>query len=313
MQNKIIKSKHVDPQSSFAVPRVLMDRIKYLPELLNKSTLRKSGNTYKVISNITMPILGKIGLEYTLKIGEKYKTPETAYREYIEDMLGDALKVFCAYWDCAYEDGLYMPELTSLTDIMDRTVETTRKSWFSGQEKKRFWRLSEVLKDTSLTITFAINGNEYTVKHPMLNVPITVSKTREQEIKRGYPDKVGYGVLDPEKFKEKANLATEISKGTIRLHPQDILIAITLQVRASQTHKKDGSIYDKAYLKDIGRLQKTDAKNSREANKKLKSKLIRIQKAGAIGEFFEQSEDKILINKKTPTPQKSNRKMEPRT
>ena len=297
-RNRIAKNKRINPETSFAPPSVLMDRIKYIPELLNQSVLKRIGETYKVTSNITVDDLGKIGLEYTLKISDKYKTPEAAFKKYIEDMHGAALKVFLSYWLHAYDHGSYMPESTSLTDIINGSVDPTRQSWISSSEKKRFWALSELLKDTSLTITFKINKEECTVKHPMLTVPITVSKTRELEIRRGYPDKVCYGVLDPDKFKEKANLATEISKGTVKLPPEDIMLAITFQVRASQTRQKEGNTYDKAYLKQMGCLQGTNVKNPTEANKKLKSKLARIKDADAIGEFSDQPGDKILIKKR---------------
>ena len=247
------------------------------------------------------------------------KKPEEAFKAFIEDMLGEALKVFLAYWAYAYDQGA-VPLLGHMTDIMNLTKNSKRETSFSVEEKRRFWELSSLLEETYLTISFKIKIEEITIKHPFLTISTTACETTKnlKSLKecaapnlitqRGYPDRVGYSVLDPDKFKEKANLATEVSKGTIKLHKQDILLALSCQIRATQLRKKDFSMFDRNFMIARGNLEETDEANPRQADKRLEEKLGRLKDAQTIGEFSEK-EGKYLIRK----PNKKTQKTEPKT
>ena len=81
----------------------------------------KSGtDTYKVVSNVTIKGVGAIGLEHTLR--QSRTTPEDTFKAFVEDMLGEALKVSLAYWEYAYNQGA-VPLLGYLTDIMNLTKD----------------------------------------------------------------------------------------------------------------------------------------------------------------------------------------------
>lgn len=300
---------YIDRSISFQVNQPLLDRLNYLPELLDEAKLYRpklGEDTYKVISEITIKDVGTIGLYHELKLSRKHPTPEGAFAAFIEDIKGEALKVFLAHWAYASDYGS-IPLLAYLIDIMSTTKETGRKSSFSCKEKRRFWELSRLLEETYLTIRFKIKDEEFTVKHSLLTIQAVSCKTtkrlKDHDIKnlifeRGYPDRVQYTILDPDRFKEKANLATEISKGTVKLPQQDIMLAIALQVRAGQRRNKPHSEYDRPYLIEKGGLKLTYQANKGQGERRLKEKLDRIQKAQAIGSYEDSGNDKIIIKKR---------------
>ena len=85
------------------------------------------------------------------------------------------------------------------------------------------------------------------------------------------------------------------------------MLALTCQIRATQLRKKDFSTFDRKFMIARGNLEETDKSNSRQADKRLKEKLLRIQAAEAIGEFSEKNGE-YLINKRVKKNQKTESK-----
>ena len=119
---------------------------------------------------------------------------------------------------------------------------------------------------------------------------------QNQEIKNGYPDKVIPRVLNPI-LKKTAYYVTEISKGTLLLRPEDILLALYPQARASQRRKDNFTKIDEVYAMELAGLSGTYKSNPRMARKKLKEKLNKMQEANSIS-GWEKSENGgyVLLN-----------------
>lgn len=282
--------KNVDAENSFGVTKALMDRLNYLPELLDNSKLIypcNGSSMYKVSSTLLQKQnsdndVGTIGLEYALHYAENI-TPEDAFLNYITEMQTEALKVFLAYWAYANRQGSFLCE-AHITDIMELS-SPDRGTYFTTKEKRRFWYLSQLLESTYLTITIKHKKKWITVKHPLLRFEATESDEERQETNLGYPNKTIVRVLDPDNFKETANLATEISKKTLNLASEDIMLALTLQIRASQRRDSLSMTYNEEFLMQRALLQKTKKSNPRVARSRVGKKLERLKKANAIVDY----------------------------
>lgn len=294
--------KNVDHEQAFGVTKALMDRLNYLPDLLDNSYLiyPKAGSSLHIISsNLSEKSdsgVGAIGLEYTLHMQDA--TPEEAFKNYITEMQTNALMVFLAYWAYANKEGAFHYE-ADITDIMSLMAGVSRDSFFATKEKRRFWYLSQLLERTYLTITVKHKNKWRKIKHPLLSFVSTESDKEKQEAIDGHPNKVTVRVLDPDKFKETANLATEVSKKTITgLRSEDIMLALSLQIRASQRRDAQELSYDEKYLMERARLQKTQSTNPRVARKRLGEKLDRVKNADGIDSWKKADQGKYSIKTK---------------
>jgi hypothetical protein len=263
-----------------------MDRLNYFQELLHNAELttpQDGSSIYKITStypNESEHGVGPIGLEHTLLYNKNAESVEDVFCKYLEDM-EDAFKIFLGYWALANTKEAFCYE-ADLTDIMAMVSTTERKSYFTVKEKVRFWALSQLLEKTNLTLSFKHGKQWITIRHPLLNLSITTSNKKNQEKLDGYPNKVVARVLNPDDFQERANLATAISKGTLKLPTSDIMLALTVQTRASQRRNETTSHYDEKYLISKAGLQKTQISNPRMARKRLAEKLNRIEAADGI-------------------------------
>ncbi len=276
-------------KESFGTPKHIMDRIPYLPRLLGDSELKRfKDGSYKVLSSISAGSMGTIGLEYTVPYIDD-KTPEEIHERYKQIMCEDALKAFLACWDYATHKGFFN-FLANVTDIMGMSCDSERESYFSVKEKKHFWEMLRLLEATKLTITLPYKGKWITVNHQMLGITITGAAQKNQELEVGYLDRVHYRVLSPDAFQETAKwateLATKISKGTVKMAVEDICFALNLQIRAAQRKSYSGSQpTDEKHLAQLAGIEKTFKSNARVGRKRIEEKLDRSKEAGAIADW----------------------------
>jgi hypothetical protein len=213
----------------------------------------------------------------------------------------DAIKVYLAYWAFANLMGNFQ-FLAPITDIMSVAKNVNRESSWSSTEKKRFWDLSKLLENTKLTFKYKLNDEWIDVKIPMLDLSVTASQHKDQELKNGYPDKVIPRVLNP-LLKEAAYLVTEISKGTLSLRPEDILLGLFAQSRAAQrkTSEKQYTTIDEEFAMKLAGLSGTYKSNPRMARKKFKEKLNKITAANSISGYEIKEDGAIRLDyRKSP-------------
>ena len=124
-----------------------------------------------------------------------------------------------------------------------------RQSRWSSSEKRRFWALSKLLENTKLIFKFKVpDANEWIdFKAPLLDLSVTASSSKNQEIENGYPDKVITKVLNSI-LKDTVYYATEISKGTLQLRQEDVILSLYPQIRSAQnSHKSNSTKLDEPY------------------------------------------------------------------
>lgn len=287
----------IDQENCFFIAKVLTDRLRYIPELLKKSevfTLPHEGNSRYLIrsSKELTKDIGEIGLShaFTLPPGQ---TIEDYFNQYIDDMQA-AIKFLLAYWAVATAMGNYQ-YLTPITTIIAVTTSKDRKSSISIKEKKRFWALSKLLGSTQFVFKCKIGDEYINFNRPLLDLSITASFSKDQEISKGYPDKVMPCVLSPE-LKEAALRVTEISKGTLLLNKENIFFALYPQARASQISKNTFTEIDEKFAMEQAGLSRTYKSNPRMARKILKEKLKAIEEANAISGFEVSKKGTIKMN-----------------
>jgi len=287
----LLFKEHVDPLEEIGITKAFADRLNHLPDLLENSKLiypKKGSSEFYVSAELqekNLGAIGSIGLLYTLQY-QNQKSPEEAHKDYIKIITSNGLKILLAYWAyaCDQKSFIFTAKLTDIMKITDR------KSYFSTKEKREFWSQTQLLENTKLTFTFKHKGQLIQFKHPLLQITVTTN----YEHNESYPNQITVQVLNPHDFEETTNLATAISRGTTQLDPKDIMLALTLQIRASQRRDYTHSKYDKNFLIQRGHLQKTQESNPRIVNKRLKEKLTRIKQAKAIKDF-EEDNDMIII------------------
>ena len=290
--------------SSFGFVKALADRLYYLPNLIENAGVyppKEGSSTYKIKSTFKTGNMGEIGLEHNIRLNKENKTVSSSFDDQLRKsfdsftlvMKGEALKIYLAYQAYAYSKGSFFVGLTPMIDIMKLTLKKPRKGSFSSSEKCRFFDLSELLEETYITITLAINGEEVTHKQQLLRLgPSTGSKTR------GYPDKISYRVLDTETFSpDNLERLTEISKTILSLPFEDVLLALSFEIRKKQREGAQFMTYGSDAITKRGGTSATHTANPRQEKVRREEKLKRIQKAGIIEDFTE-SDGKYLIEKK---------------
>lgn len=295
---KLQLKKNMNTAASIGVNKAIMDRLNHLPELLKNAILMKlPSGTYIITSELenSNKNIGTIGFEYVLTTKDEI-IAKKEYDSYIKKMTSDALIVWLAYWAASGEVG-YFNYLCPLTDIIKHTfMDNTR--YPSTNEKMIFWELSSLLAHTSLTLNLKVGKEYITIKHPFLKLAVTASKEKGQEKSKGYPDKVYASVLDPNIFKNRAALETEISRGTLKMRGEDVFLALTLQIKAAQNKKThDPFVYNESILMEKAGLTGTYNANPSVARRRLKEKLNKNIEAESI-ESWEKNKSKILIKKK---------------
>lgn len=287
--------KNIDTEKCFGIVQVLTDRLRYIPELLEKLelvALKNEGTArYMIRASIKLKDIGEIGLSYAFTLPANQNIKE-AFLKYHNDMK-DALKVYLAYWDCANRMGNFQ-YLAPITEIMATAQKETRKDSWSSSEKKRFWELSKLLENTKITFKCKVDREWIDVKTPLLDLSVTASTNKDQELKKGYPDKVMPLVLNPS-LKNTTYRVTEFSKGTLLLRPEDIPLAFYSQARAAQRLGSNSTKIDEEYAMKLAGLSKTYKSNPRMARKKLREKLEKLKVANAISDWEKEADSDLIL------------------
>lgn len=273
--------KNMDQEKYFGVTKILLDRAYHLPELLKEATVRHiSGNDYEIKASIKQGS-GAIGLEYDFTASSTEEA-NLIFEDYKNRMQGEAQKVWLAFWKTANEKKLFHYG-ASLTEIMSKLSDENREFYFSTKEKVNFWLNAKLLSRTKLTIECDVKSRgkktqRLNVPHRMLEITAKLSDIEENN----YPNEMAVSVLDPLNFKEKSNIAASIANSTLKLHPTEIVLALSLQARGAQRKGKDAMIWKEGDLIEQANLSATADKNKSVARARLKAKLENYKDAGII-------------------------------
>ncbi len=297
--------KSVDKEECFGITKPLMDRIYHLPTLLKNAKIREiSGNQWILASSVKTPSMGEIGLQHTFN-AKSEKEAQEYKKDYIEWFPTRGLKVFSAYWKMACEERLFSFG-AELTKIMGIASSEDRTSFFTVKEKGQFWADSIKLETTKLTVTLDMpkgkkKPEKLTFEHRMLDIGARSNQISEER----YPNKIGVKILNTEDFKRQSQIGTAIKNNTLKLHPRDILLALSLQAREAQTMDKEVNTYDEAFMFARANLEKTANSNKSKARSDLKGKLERFEKEGVIAGFSKSKGKKQTYSIKEATNKKT--------
>lgn len=295
-KRKPLFNKHLRQQEDFGITKAVMDRLVYLPDLLKEAKLKRvaeDSDHYFISSDFSSSSKSEpIGLEYHF-IASCQDSAEQIFEIYKDEMGKEALKVLLGFWIEANALGMF--DFTSeIVKIIGHISDSNRNSYFSVKEKKRFWSLVKLLENTKLTLRIPYKGKKgnkeklVVIEHRLIEISARDAEKNEEG--EGYPNKIKVTVLNPEEFKEKAQLATAIANGTAQLPPQDIMLALTVQTRASQVREFSESQFDEEYLIKKAHLDKTKASNPSVAKKRLHQKLDKIRERGCIKEWSKKND-----------------------
>lgn len=276
----------------FGVTKVVMDRLVYLPNLLENAELKQIDGGKHFFIKAKFPSKKRlnqkeknkspIGLEYSIVASDR-ETAKKTFQVYKKEMAQDALKVLLGFWKMANEQGMF-DYTAGITEIMKMISVPSRESYFSTKEKKRFWALARLLENTKLTLQVPVKGTKkgWTVEHRLIEIS---ARDFDKGENRGYPNRLKVRVLNPEEFKDKAQIATAIADGTLQLPPNEVMMALTIQTRGAQRREAPAIQYDEDYLVKMSHLEKTRKSNPRVARQRIKQKLDREVESGVISNW----------------------------
>lgn len=264
----------IDSEEYFAITKPIMDRIYHLPELLKnaKASLLK-GDQWVIESKIDNRGTGPIGLIHDFRALNRLDAKEylEGYRDWIR---GEGLKILAAYWKTACDRGGFQFS-TPIVDVMQQMANSRRMMHFSVKEREKFWAATRKLEQTKLTIEYLLpkakrkKEQKLLIEHRLVDVGARVHNRGENT----YPNDVFVKVLDPNDFQKFSQIGTAIHNNTLKLHPKDILLAMSFQIRKAQTRDQEINAFDEDYLIERANLEQTAKSNRRMARSTLQKKL----------------------------------------
>lgn len=277
--------RSIDSKDCFAITKPIMDRIYHLPELLkNAEAVNTSDEQWEIRSKLDNRKMGPIGLSHIFRAKDS-KDAKIYLDEYRDWMRGEGLKVLTAYWKTACERKWFQFS-TLLSEVMQQVSEEARAVPFSVKERLKFWSATRKLENTKLTIELHFSKvgrnkkQKLVIEHRLLDVGARLHDVDEDT----YPNGIMVKVLNPNDFQQQSNIGTAIHNNTLKLHPKDVLLALSLQTRKAQTMGKDSNTFDEDFLIDRANLGKTAKSNKSKARSDIKKKLKKLEDRGIIGE-----------------------------
>ena len=260
----------IDPKNSFALTKALTDRLYRLPELLENIECEQiSRDEWELTSKTKTKSMGEIGISH--RFNAKNVEDAAEYKAKFASWLQTSgLKTLMAYWKEAGEKNKFQFPI-QLTEVMLHTASVGRRSYFSTKEKREFWADTRKLENTKLTLQISLKGRgnrTVQVEHRLVDVSATIKTDTEGAV----PTTAIIKVLNPEEFERQAQIGCAIHNNTLKLHPKDIMLALTIQGRGAQRRGKDLT-FDENSLLNRANQTKTAQSNIRKARATLKKKL----------------------------------------
>lgn len=277
--------KNISSEDCFAITKPIMDRIYHLPELLeNAEAINVSGDQWEIKSKLDKRGTGPIGLSHVFRA----TSPGDAKKyldEYREWMRGEGLKVLTAYWKTACERRWFHFS-SPLFEVMRQISQDSRTLYFSVKERQKFWANTRKLENTRLSIELHFphfkrkKAQKLVIEHRLVDVGARMHDIDEDT----YPNAIMVKVLNPNDFQQQSQIGTAIHNNSLKLHPKDVLLALSLQTRKAQTKDKEINTFDEDFLLDRANLKKTAQANKSKARSDLRKKLKKLEDGQIIQE-----------------------------
>lgn len=288
--------KNLSP-NEYGISKLYADRIAYIQRLVqNLHTSHRDGTTYELSSEIKDASGNAIILMHWFDA----TSPEEA--DTLADGLrtrfhGVVLKVLHACWKTACDKGHQFRFRCSFVDLM-RAAYPERMTDFSSEEKLTFFTHLRTLERTKLQFRRRESTkrgglpNTVTIEMPLLQ--IVQQRGREQS---ACPDEITICVMDLNHVQgsKTAFAPAKFKRSTLELHADNINLAQSIQVRASQNQQTKTITYDRVDLIRLAGLEGTDASHRPMANKRLREQLDRLRMKGIILEYPQKITDRVVL------------------
>ncbi len=288
--------KSINPEEGFGIERFVLDRVYYLPVLLEDIQLAHISDTnYLIFSEKKDRSGNSIKLEHRFQATSEQEAIKL-YKKISTKLTGVQQKIWLACWSL----GNRLRKFTytcQFTDLMHLTYPE-RNGYFSVSDKMEFYEHLKSLEQTRFVFSKPCKKESrkkelqisYTI--PLLTIPVQLGE------KFKYPQQITLSIrsFDPDPINEKIyNVGGEIKHKTLELHADVVQLATWLQTRKSQILKKSFIEVDLNYLFKLAGLEKTAIKNKGEAKRLLKNKLQKCIEKGILLSYPEKLEDPILL------------------
>ena len=278
--------KNINPNEGFGVERFVLDRVYYLPQLLENTQLTfLSGMTYLVSSEQKDASGNAIRLEHRFQATNEEEAKKL-YEKISAKLAGVHQKIWLACWRL----GNQLKKFTytcALTDLMKLTYPD-RDGYFSMAERIDFYEHLRSLEQTRFVFSkpYMKGSKELMLSYfiPLLNISQQLGKER-------YPQHITLSIraLVPYPANEKiVNVAAEIKHRTLELHADDTQLATWIQARKGQRPQEECIEIDLDYLLKLAGLERTALSNKTAAKKLLRKKLQRYVEKGILRAFPEK-------------------------
>lgn len=288
--------KNINPNEGFGIERFVLDRVYYLPRLLQDTQLTFiSGTTYLVSSEQKDASGNSIRLEHRFHATNEEEARKL-YERISSKLAGVQQKIWLACWRLGNQLKKFA-YTCELTDLMKLTYPE-RNGYFAVSDKIEFYEHLKSLEQTRFVFSKPYRkGNakkdlriSYTI--PLLSIPVQLGA------KDRYPQQITLSIrsFDPDPINEKiANVGAEIKHRTLELHADDTQLATWIQARKGQRPREEFIEIDLDYLIKLAGLERTALSNKGEARKLLRKKLQRCVDKGILFHFPDKFEEIVLL------------------
>lgn len=288
--------KGIDSKEGFGIERFVLDRVYYLPKLLEDTNLTfVSGTTYLISSEQKDSSGNSIKLEHRFQATNDEEAKKL-YEKISTRLAGVQQKIWLACWSL----GNKLKKFTytcQLTDLMHLTYPE-RNGYFAVSDKIEFYEHLKSLEQTRFVFSkpYKKRGQKkdlrisYTI--PLLSIPVQLGEENR------YPQDITLSIrtFDPDPIHEKIyHVGAEIKHKTLELHADDAQLATWVQTRKSQRQKEDSIEIDLNFLFSLSGLERTAQSNKTHAKKLLTNKLQRLIDKGIILSFPTKLENIVVI------------------
>jgi len=297
---------NINPSEEFGVSRFIADRVARLGGLLNKAEVIDNGErAYKISATDELNQTSRLSFEYRFTAGDEASANEIA-NHLVQQLNGIMRKIWLAAWKIGGDKKKTVFGVSILQLL--RACNPGRESNFGAGEIEQFYQTLKSMEPAHFILEKNIGPKnkkgrfvEDTIKYNISLLKVIAEKGEKNKT----PDSVLIHLFDVSPFpaKEKTKyVGMPVKRKTLELHAKDVSFAMWLQTRINQLcaggeKKKDIKYYDfpRSVLIEAANLQKTDASNSRMANKILLKKLSECKQAGILSKTPVKIKDPVQL------------------
>lgn len=290
--------KNINPSEEFGIERFVLDRMYYLPNLIEEIRLcHLDGLKYVAQSE------QKVSVETTVRFEHRFQaTCDEEARKLFNNIANKQAGIWQKIWFACWLLGNNKGKFTyscSLTELM-HIAYPDREGYFAVNEKVEFYEHLKSIEQTQFVFSKPIRKpqrkKDPTISYniPLISIRNEIHESREDK----YPEQLTISLrsFEPEPHNERIyHVGAAIKNKTLELHADDTQLAGWIQTRKGQRPGEAFIKVDRDFLIKLAGLQRTDASNKTVANKNLMAKFKRLQEKGILKEVPKLIEDNLHL------------------